>query len=364
MTRWIAIVARKIFTALCIVGLLLFLVSAFLGRFRLVLGSVVLSCRVPEKPLLLAIFFGLLVALLNRRKDDQDEEGQRGMSGSGWAAAGVASLATLFLLWSRSGYLSYYRYLIKLNDFVYPPLWLSTALYLSVGAGALVLWVKSRQSTQAVASSVGLALFVISPIAFYISNSIVVAFSITVASWLLINQLLDRQVGAPNIKVLLACLLPLATATILAIQFYGQGWSFERINDHWGDRLAPMPMLGVLAVIGIAGTIKLRGNIPGLKGACVLALVAGLPLAGSPGELGDAGAVGLVPLMLVLVGQGSELILRNRRVTRSVILKNLFLIAIIGMIIGTARLNLSNTICPPGYRYNPIPTATEENVAK
>jgi hypothetical protein len=364
MTRWIALPARAILTATCIVGLLLFLVSAFLGGFRIDFGSTVLSCRTPERPLVLAIISGLLVAWMDRRKDLQVKEERQTLSLAGWWCVGAVSALTLFLLWSRSGYLSYYRLLVRLNDYIYPHLWLSTALYMAVGLGVLGLWVASRKAKQAVASMVALALFLFSPLGFYMSRSIVVAYGVAVVFWLSMNWLLDRRHGFPKTWILMVGLLPVVAATICAMHVYGSGWAFSRISDRCSERLVVMPMVGVLAIIGMAGGFARRGRVPGFKGASVLALVGGCTLAGSRGELGDVGAVALVPLFVILVGQGAELITGNRWVARNAILRNIALIAIIGMIIGTAKHNLETTICPPGYRYENSSTDLSKDVAE
>lgn len=354
MTRSILITARSIAAALCLLGIIMFLASSVLGGFRIDLGFVVLSCRVAEKPLLLAVITGLILAWLDRKEGAPLETLPQRVSRPEWIAAGVTTLITLIFIWSRAGYLSYYRLLVRLNDYVYPPLWLNTIMHLVVGAGSAAIWLSLKKTSKPVASIVTLALFSISHLAFYLGKNITLAYGLMISSWILLNWRLKKPLTIQRHWLLIAGMASLTI--ILLVTYYGPGWSLERLYHHWNSRFAVMPVFWVVTATGCIQALKQKGAIDGLQGAAALALAAGLPLAGTPGELGDSGAVFLVPIIVVLAAEGAQLIANNRFTARSPALRNVCIIAIIGMVIGTARLNLAKTVCPPGYRYQTLQT--------
>lgn len=348
---------RYVAVAVCAISLLLFLASAALGGFRIKFSWMVLSCRTPEHVLNVAVVTGAIAAWLTARQRRGQAFSEDGLSGDSpfstfaWVRVGIASLLVLAALLCRSGYLSYFRLLVRMNDYVYPPLWLSGALYAIVGLGVLGLWLGSRRAVDSVYPRVMLALFTLSPIAFYVSESIAIAFGIVVVLWFLLDWLLDRRFPEVRLWTLMVGLIPAVLVFGIAMHEYGTGWAPPRITGQWNARLAVMPMTSVIALIGLVWVIRRRGGVPHLKSAVVLAMAGGMTFAGTRGLLGDAGAVALVPLSVVLIGQGAEWLLSNRWSSRYVILKNVALIALAGLVIGTARKGLDKTICPPGYRY-------------
>lgn len=358
--RWVCRPFVVFFGFLAVVFAVLFLFSSTYHGFQLATPLGVLRCREAYKLLWDAVLFwavwtGLcrLCGCLEGRDTAESALSPRqelSPHEERWVTAFITVLN--FLLWLRFLYRTYERYLLGLSDRLTIPFWHIHLLFAAVAVGSLCLWHGLRRSHGAMAGFVGSVVFALSPMAFYVSDTMVFGYVLLVAGWLALS-------GAVRLPLTRAVRFALGAAALLGIVLTigylhrtGRGWGVGRLYTQFVTRSAP-GLTGILAAVGLAGWMLFRGETCALLRAALVPAAGGLALAGSRQVVGDVGALLLLPAAAVLTGMGVDLLFNRALFARRVLSRNVLVILLAGVLFGVAKDGIDRGIRPPAYVARP-----------
>ena len=334
---WAGRLAVGFLAAASVVLAFLFLASSACGGFRFDTPLGRLGCSKPHNLFWYALALFVLWSVVSARVVKRDAEGRPPVPPPGGTAISAIMLGlVLVFLWGRSLYWSYESFLLSHSEKIVTPLWESHVVYLLTAAGSFYLWDRLRHAAGLLAGFVGALLFAFSPAFGYVSARMAIAHAVLIVVWVTRTEIF---LHAPR-PIRARWLWPSALIAILGVSFllywYEHGLAGGRIIDRFSVRVLP-GVAGVLALAGLVRCVRKPGKAGPLPAALVLPTAVGLALSAGRHEVGDVGALLMIPMACTLAGLGASALWRSRWVARCVLARNLFLLLLLGVLLGLAH---------------------------
>lgn len=252
------------------------------------------------------------------------------------------------LVWVRFMYRSYARYVVGTAHHPTIPFGQIHLLSASALVASLFLWGRLRKTEGAVAAFTASALFALSPMAFYVSDTMAAGYALLAAGWILLSLAPPWKPSAGASALAAAACLAFLAALGWWLHDAGLGWGGARVWTQLTTRTLP-DLWWVPAIVGLAVVLWPGGRASGVLRAAVWPALVGLVFAGSREVAGDIGALLLLPAGATLAGAGTAFLFNASPLSRTALGRNVVVLLVVGMFLGAAKTGVDRGARAPGY---------------
>ncbi len=184
--------------------------------------------------------------------------------------------------------------------------------------------------------------------AFYVSPTTACGYAVLVAVWIA-GTAAARFVTTRAARRGLAFAVAVTVAVVMAwVLATGKGWGGARVTDRFVTRCAP-DLSAWLSLAGLIAWRVTRGRSRPYLPVTLALAATGVAVAGARELIGDVGALMLLPCAVVAAGVGAAFLWRNTPLGRTPLGRNLLVVLVIGILMGTAKAGIDRGIRGPSY---------------
>lgn len=335
MTRFFSAVT----SCLAVVSVTAFIVTMFWGGIRIHFPIGVFSLTDPLRPLFLTLLFTAIYTALNKRlintDDSRKPEPESARVGlGGWIICATALLTILFI------YRAYKPQLMG-GEISMAYLAVLPVVTLGAGLGAYRVYCFSRNAKTRRSAWFSIIIWAISPLAFPAEPETAAAFWV-MALWFPTSP--DSKSVLFNSRKKTWGLVAIAAIVIAAcLATWGDGWAFGRLRDVAADRLLPASWL-VVALIGLVLLFKSSSPYQNVIHRTGYLALLGVAIGGTRGNTGIAGAMLLLPFVLVLMSEFIRRVDQRLSGPAFILARNIFVLCFVGLVLGFIQHNMNRDL--------------------